>query len=174
MPVPKFLKVSSGSYGTILGLPIIEEAVNVSAGAGSVDKIPCLDETGKLDPSMLPTSGASSGQVAFNFSAAPDTITANSICVALIPITGNIVSATLHGQGASGSATVEIYVASTPANIPTPTLISAANPLILTLAYGMTTTTFTGWTVALTAGQFLIAKVTSTNLTQLNVSLKVE
>lgn len=44
----KYLKVGTN------GFPTEQEASQSSAGAGDAGKIPALDSTGKLDPSMLP------------------------------------------------------------------------------------------------------------------------
>lgn len=49
MAAAKFLKVGSS------GLPTEEATINTSAGAGDVDKVPCLDANGKLSSTMMPT-----------------------------------------------------------------------------------------------------------------------
>lgn len=48
MAAAKFLKVGA------TGLPTEEATINTSAGAGDVDKVPCLDAAGKLDSSFMP------------------------------------------------------------------------------------------------------------------------
>mgnify|MGYP000911877458 CR=1 FL=1 len=111
--------------------------------------------------------------ITFNFSSVPSIIPIGTECISVVPKNGTISKAVIHGQGNSGSAEIDILIASTPMDIPSAVSITATENLELISDYGIVSTIPVAWTEIINENDFIIAKIISTDLTQLTLILTI-
>lgn len=120
-------------------------------------------------------TSAANRAITFAFDGGGSELTAGSVQYVFVPYACTIVSATVDGQGATGSIVLDIWVDSY-ANFPPTvldTITAAAKPTI-TAATKSRDTTLTGWTTAVAAGSYIGVKIDSvSSFTKVRLTLEV-